>query len=113
MPDKFKTAVVVVHGMGQQKPRETVNGFVRTALRNLGKRIYYSRPDEITGSYEARRLLAIERKQATAIVQTQTEFFEYHWSYKMTGNKFRDLLPTSGRLLVRSPLRIPWQLLFP
>jgi hypothetical protein len=113
MPDKFKTAVVVVHGMGQQKPRETVNGFVRTALRNPDKRIYYSRPDEITGSYEARRILAIERKEGTAVTQTQTEFFEYHWSYKMTGNQFRDLLPTSARLLVRSPLRVPRQLLLP
>jgi len=83
-----KTAVVVVHGMGSQKPRETVNGFVRTALENFdGGRIYYSRPDKITGSYEARRLLAIERKEKGAVVQTQTEFFEYHWSYMMTGNQ--------------------------
>jgi len=109
-----KTAVVVVHGMGSQKPRETVNGFVRTALENFdGGRIYYSRPDKITGSYEARRLLAIERKEKGAVVQTQTEFFEYHWSYMMTGNQIRDLLPTSLRLLLRSPLRLPWQLWIP
>jgi hypothetical protein len=111
---KVKTAVVVVHGMGSQKPRETVNGFVRTALENFnGGRIYYSRPDEITGSYEARRLLAIERKKKDTVVQTQTEFFEYHWSYMMTGNQIRDLLPTSLRLLLRSPLRLPWQLRIP
>ena len=65
-----KTAVVVVHGMGSQKPRETVNGFVRTALENFdGGRIYYSRPDKITGSYEARRLLA------SALV----DMAETHW----------------------------------
>ena len=29
---KFKTAVVV-HGMGEQKPLESLNGFVKTALR--------------------------------------------------------------------------------
>jgi hypothetical protein len=113
MTDKFKTAVVIVHGMGSQKPRETVNGFVQTALEKSGSRIYYSRPDQITSSYEARRLLAIERKKAGATLQTQTEFFEYHWSYMMKGNQFRDLLPTSLRLLLRSPLRVPWQLLFP
>jgi hypothetical protein len=111
---KAKTAVVVVHGMGLQKPRETVNGFIQTALKNFaGGRIYYSRPDMITGSYEARRLVAIERKAEGAVVQTQTEFFEYHWSYMMTGNKLRDLLPTSLRLLLRSPLRLPWQLWIP
>ena len=31
----------------------------------------------------------------------------------MTGNQFRDLLPTSVRLLLRSPLRLPWQLFIP
>lgn len=111
---KAKTAVVVVHGMGSQKPRDTVNGFIQTALKPLkGGRIYYSRPDHVSASYEARRLLAIERKQGGAIVQNQTEFFEYHWSYMMTGNQFRDLLPTSLRLLLRSPLRLPWQLRIP
>lgn len=115
MPDKFKTAVVVVHGMGSQKPRETVYGFVQTALKNTlgGGRIYYSRPDKITDSYEARRLLAIERKQHGSVVQTQTEFFEYHWSYMMKDNQIRDLLPTCLRLLAQSPRRMPWQLLIP
>lgn len=110
-----KTAVVVVHGMGSQKPRDTVNGFIHTALENFkrGGRIYYSRSDKVTGSYEARRLLAIQREAKGEIVQSQTEFFEYHWSYMMTGNKFRDLVPTSLRLLLRSPLRLPWQLWIP
>ena len=45
---KARTAVVVVHGMGSQKPRETVNGFIRTALKPFnGGRIDDSRPDEI------------------------------------------------------------------
>jgi hypothetical protein len=29
------------------------------------------------------------------------EFFEYHWSYLMTGNRLADLLPTLRRLLIR------------
>jgi len=58
--DAVRTAVVVVHGMGEQRPRETLDGFVKTALRPRlvdGQQAwdyYYSRPAEITGSYEAR-----------------------------------------------------------
>jgi hypothetical protein len=110
-----RTAVVVVHGMGEQRPLDTINGFVKTGLEPIADpkrpngqpRIYYSRPALLTKSYEARRLLAIERKSAGAVVQTQTEFYEYHWSYLMTGNKFGDLLPTTTRLLLRQPRRVP------
>lgn len=104
--DVVRTAVsaktaVVVHGMGSQKPRvETVNGFIQTALKPFrGGRIYYLRPDEISGSYEARRLLAIERKQGGTVVQTQTEFFENHLSKMTFGNQFQDLLPERQHLL--------------
>src|ERR1043165_5070115 len=59
-----RTAVVIVHGMGEQRPRDTLDGFVKTALRPRlvdGEQkwdYYYSRPAEITGSYEARRYVA-------------------------------------------------------
>jgi hypothetical protein len=32
-PDEaIRTAVVIVHGMGEQRPMETLDGFVKTAL---------------------------------------------------------------------------------
>lgn len=39
--------------------------------------------------------------------QGQTEIFEYHWSYMMTGNRLGDLLPTSFRLLRRPVWKVP------
>ena len=85
------TAVVVVHGMGEQRPMETLDGFVKTALRprmvdGVPKwDYYYSRPAEITGSYEARRHIAPRRADVTGPdgIQGQTEIYEYHWSYLM------------------------------
>ena len=59
-----RTAVVVVHGMGEQRPMDTLDGFVKTALRprsvDGGQNwdYYYSRPAVITGSYEARRYIS-------------------------------------------------------
>jgi hypothetical protein len=109
------TAVVVVHGMGEQRPMETLDGFVKTALR---PRIvdgepkwdyYYSRPAEITGSYEARRYIAPRRADVTGPdgIQGQTEVYEYHWSYLMTGNRFADVMPKTLRLLLRRPSNVP------
>lgn len=105
-----RTAVVIVHGMGEQLPLDTLNGFVRTALPRVnGERVYFSRPERITDSYEARRHLAyLQRKPDGTVLYGQTEFLEYHWSYLMTGNKLADLLPTLRRILLRKPSTVPY-----
>ena len=116
-----RTAVVIVHGMGEQVPMETVNQFVRTALPRSGRppeRRYFSRPDQVAGSYEARRLVAYPQAFAPTAddprVHDHFDFYEYHWSYKMTGNRLADFLPTLWRLLWRPPslrpegLRVVW-----
>ena len=108
MPGEVRTAVVIVHGMGEQRPLDTLNSFVHTALAEVdGERLYYSRPAKWTGSYEARRILAIRRDDDGALVQGQTELFEYHWSYMMTGNRLGDVLPTAFRLLRRPVWMLP------
>lgn len=54
MAGEVRTAVVIVHGMGEQRPLDTLNSFVHTALAEIdGERLYYSRPAKWTGSYEA------------------------------------------------------------
>ncbi|WP_319453211.1 MULTISPECIES: hypothetical protein [unclassified Mycobacterium] len=115
-----RQAVVVVHGMGSQEPGQTLFGFVKTALSPVpGDRPwrYYSRPAEITQSYEARRCIA-PQLNGTPPPQEHTEIFEYHWSYLMTGNRFGDLVPTTARLLLRRRAGVPdglygaWRLLW-
>lgn len=109
MGDKLRTAVVIIHGMGEHRPLETLNGFINAGLPPVGgRRQFYSRPDGITDSYESRRYLA-PRQPTTGDpeVYAQTEFFEYHWAYMMQGNRFSDLLTTSRRLLFSLPTRVP------
>jgi hypothetical protein len=95
---------------------ETLDGFVKTALYphvvNGEQKwdYYYSRPAEITGSYEARRYIAPRRADITTDdgeVQGQAEIYEYHWSYLMTGNRFADVMPKTLRLLLRRPSNVP------
>jgi hypothetical protein len=114
---KVRTAVVIVHGMGEQRPMETLDGFVKTALHPLSAfydtdkkwEYYYSRPAEITDSYEARRYIArpLTDPASAEPKQGQAEIYEYHWSYLMTGNRFADLGPTTLRLFLRRPRNVP------
>ena len=63
--EQIRTAVVIVHGMGEKRPMETFDGFVRTALQpHDGKWDYHPRPAEITDTYEARRYIAPNRQAA-------------------------------------------------
>ena len=100
--EDVRTAVVVVHGMGEKRPMETFDEFVRTALHPRdGKWDYHPRPAEITDTYEVRRYAAPER----------TEFFEYHWPFLMTADKFAGVAPTALRLFLRRPGNVPDALL--
>lgn len=97
-----RTAVVVVHGVGEKRPMETFDGFVRTALHpHDGKWDYQPRPAEVTDTYEARRYVA----------PGDIEFFEYHWPFLMTAGKYAGVAPTALRLFLRRPGNVPDALL--
>jgi hypothetical protein len=107
-----RQAVVIVHGMGEQRPLDTLNSFIGAALTPdaTGAQTYYSRPEDVTGSYESRRFLAKRATQpgpAGGEIRAQTEFFEYHWAHLMQGNRIDDLWPTFRRLLLRPFWRLP------
>ena len=100
--DPGRAAVVVVHGMGEKRPLETFDGFVRTALHSHdGKWDYRSRPPEVTDTYEARRYVA----------PGGIEFFEYHWPFMMTAGRYAGVAPTALRLFLRRPGNVPDALL--
>jgi hypothetical protein len=103
-----RQAVVVIHGMGEQLPLDTLTRFVDSALAPdaTGKRRFYSRPESVTGSLESRRFLA-PRVEDEMLNRPQTEFFEYHWSDKMQGNRLDDLWPTFRRMILCYPWRVP------
>ncbi|MGG5259575.1 hypothetical protein [Phycicoccus avicenniae] len=104
----------MIHGMGGQRPLDTLTRFVDSALEPdvAGKRQFYSRPESVTGSFESRRFLApyvdLEADgDGTERVRPQTEFFEYHWADKMQGNRLDDLWPTFRRMVLCRPTRVP------
>jgi hypothetical protein len=100
-----RTAVVIVHGMGEKRPMETLDDFAKTALRPHSaqgdkKWNYYSQPVEITDSYEARHFDS-----------AQADIYEYHWTYLMTAGKYAGAMPMALRLFLRRPSNVPDALL--
>lgn len=105
-----KQAVVIIHGIGEQRPMSTVRGFADSVLPSSGdgRRKYWSRPDRISGSHELRMLRAPARRGR----QPTTDFYECYWAYMMRDNKMRHVLAWIRRLLFASPRRIPRRLLW-
>ncbi|MBW8879883.1 MAG: hypothetical protein JF615_00260 [Asticcacaulis sp.] len=111
---KPKTAVVVIHGMGEQWPMETLRGFVDAAwtcdsdMVDSHTNHTYSKPDQITGSFELRR---ITTQPWTGKDGRRVDFFEFYWAHLMQNNSLGAVLSWLVRLLVRSPARVPKRLL--
>jgi hypothetical protein len=82
----MRQAVVLIHGIGEQRPMSTVRGFVKAVLGEgtPGEPSYWSKPDRMSQSFELRRLRSRGR--------SSTDFYEYYWAYNLYGTKLRDVL---------------------
>lgn len=115
---KPKTAVVVIHGMGEQKPMDTLRGLVGAlwthdpdiAGEHAGT--VYSKPDPITGSFELRRITTRNAPLEDGELK-RADFFEFYWAHLMTGNTASSVTSWLCGLLLRRPSSVPRRLIFP
>lgn len=114
---KPKQAVVVIHGMGEQRPMETLRGFVEavwlqdTSLaggRRDGASTWVSPPaiwivpDAVTGSHEQRRITTSYDANGR-----RTDFFELYWADLTQGTTRERLYAWLASLLLRRRADIP------
>ncbi len=101
---RITQAVIVIHGIGEQKPMDTLRKFVDAVLPEpkSGEK-YFSKPDQMSESFELRKL-----QNRT---QPRTHFFEYYWASKVEGTTLRHILTWLRSLLLRRPWRVPRQLI--
>lgn len=109
-----KQAVVVFHGMGEQRPMETLRGFVETVWANDprlcdarwrradGGNRYWNQPDARTGSHELRRLTTPASAHGV-----RTDFYECYWADIMQGTLLDHVLSWVWGLLLRHPRAVP------
>jgi hypothetical protein len=100
----MRQAVVVIHGIGEQRPMDTVRGFVKAVvpLNNPNKPRFWSKPDPMSEIFELRKLTVPQ-----SATMPPTDFFEYYWAYQAEGTKIVHVLAWAWSLLVRRPREVP------
>jgi hypothetical protein len=102
--DMFRQAVVVIHGIGNQRPMDTMRGFVAGVLGTDYK--YFGKPDRISDSLELYRLAAHPQKGIP-----QTDFYELYWAHLIEGTTWEHLAAWMRVLLWRPRNDVPPRLL--
>lgn len=82
-----RQAIVIIHGIGEQRPLGTLKSFVRS-FRDPST--FYSKPERMTASFEARRIKLRRLDDDTDWIET--DFYEYYWAHLMFGEQWRHLL---------------------
>ncbi len=103
-----KQAVVIVHGMGEQKPLETLRGFVEavwgarpTPGDHAPEDDVWLVPDMRTGLKELAR---VTTRKHNGIA---TDFYELYWSDLLVGNTLAQIRGWVSGLLLRWPHQVP------
>jgi hypothetical protein len=99
-----RQAVVVIHGIGEQQPGETLNGLVKSGVLSAegGTQDRWVKPDRFSDSYELRRITL----EATAQRPT-TDVFEFYWADVIRDTTLGQIGAWAERLLFRWPVPPP------
>ena len=101
---KPRQAVVIIHGIGEQRPMETLRSFVLGILgsthRPNGSRAFYSKPDPNADTFELRRYRAFEGR-------TDSDFIEFYWQHLMPVAAWRFLFIWLWLLMKRPVQSMP------
>ena len=102
MTGTTRQAVLIIHGIGDQKPMETMRGFVKAVWPTSPNAAAWSRPDTLSENFDLRQIVTRDEKTGQ-----RTDFFELYWAHLMEGTKlagvwawiWHDLLLRPGRTM--------------
>jgi hypothetical protein len=109
-PGKIKRqAVVVIHGMGEQRPMDTLRNFVAGVKEQLEKNdpaekdsVVRSKPDSIGDIYETVRLSMDSTSQRPI-----TDFYEFYWAHNMRDTGFSHMMTWMKQLVFTKVGKVP------
>jgi hypothetical protein len=113
-----KQAVVVIHGIGEHMPMDTIKGFVRAAWETVtdltanglpNPAEVWSKPDVRTGSLELRRITTRQSIRTDTFANgVRTDFYELYWADLSRGSTWDRVQAWIAGLLLRNPFtRVP------
>lgn len=108
-----KQAVLLIHGIGEQKPMESLRNFVKAvwitdkSVQRAGDNAdaLWSKPYKSSHSFDLRRLATGKNKDGV-----ETDFFEMYWAHLMRGNTAEQVFRWIKLLMWRNPDSVPSQL---
>jgi len=92
---RSRQAVIVIHGIGSQRPLSTIKGFTDALVARAER---WSKPDQQSASYELRRY-QLERTR----YRPRTDLFELYWADKVPGTKLGQVLSWLRSIMLRRP----------
>lgn len=96
----MRQAVVVIHGIGEQRPMDVLRSFVSAVLPQPEEgSAFFSKPDRMSELFELRRLRGRGR--------LATDFYEYYWAYLIEGTSIFDVARWLFELVRRSRHDVP------
>jgi hypothetical protein len=110
-----KTAVIIIHGIGEQVPMETLNEFVDTVWTRDLSLASAGKPDPNTGEVRTKNASwskpdARNRSFELQLVTTESDsdgrrvdFFEYYWAHRVTGTTWEQVRAWLFGLMLRNP----------
>ncbi|WP_281556361.1 hypothetical protein [Thalassomonas sp. RHCl1] len=91
-----KQAVVVIHGMGEQRPMATIREFVHHVWKidpAIEKQHFWNKPSSVSESFEQRRLTTNSPKIKTKNKKVQrVDFYEYYWAHHTVNTKWEHFI---------------------
>jgi hypothetical protein len=108
-----RQAVLLIHGIGEQRPMDTLRGFVHAVWitdddvkHKHAKPGLYSRPDKISENYDLRLLTTTKDRNSN-----RTDFYEFYWAHHMQGTRLSNVTAWAKGIVFRSPGSVPRALL--
>jgi len=104
-----RQAVIVVHGMGEQRPMDTLRDFVKGVKSKLEENnarekdsTIRSKPDSVGDIYETARL-SMDSIDGRPI----TDFYEFYWAHNMRDTKVSQLLVWLKKVVFKWVTKVP------
>jgi hypothetical protein len=90
-----RQAIIVIHGVGSQRPLSTVKSFTHALIGDAQR---WSKPDQMSASYELRRYqLPVGR------YRPRTDLYELYWADQIPGTRAGQVLSWLRSIVVRRP----------
>jgi hypothetical protein len=105
-----KTAVILIHGMGEQRPMGSLYDFVEATWSSDSSLVephnakVYCKLSALNAILDLRR---VTTRNWSGENPRRVDFFEYYWAHLMVGNTIRSTVSWMTGLLIRRPSSVP------